>query len=272
VTATRAHGAALSMGEYAGRMLRTVTESARLQILVVRSSPMVPLTTVVQPAVFLAIFLSGGEPSAAGGRGPTVIAVLLTCMWGATLWAAGGTLRLEVADGTLARNLTGVSDPRLVVGGKCLGTTGLVLGLLLCTTGAAVVITRIPFQLRGAPWFVLGFVLVALSGTAMGFMLCSVFVLTRHAAHVTAALMYPVFILSGLLIPTSLLPGLLSWPSRLINLYWADRFLDKAAGGAFGLEPFLALLALTVLYLWAGCALFARVLDRARRLGTIDLG
>jgi ABC-2 type transport system permease protein len=256
----------------AGRNLRIGAESARMQVLLVRGHPMVPLSTIVQPAVFLVIFLARPAAMQPGGRTSTVIAVLLTCMWGATLWAAGGTLRREVADGTLARNLTGVSDPRLVIGGKCLGSTLLVLGLLSCTAAVTAALTGISFQLSGALLLVLGLFLVTVSATALGFMLCSVFVLTRHAIHVTAALMYPVFILGGLLIPTKLIPWPLAWLSHVISLYWINQFLDNAVAGIFSLRAAVISIALTIGYFWAGSMLFLQVIDRARRKGTIDLG
>jgi ABC-2 type transport system permease protein len=258
--------------EAAARPLRIVAESARLQVLVVRTNPMVPLQTIAQPAVFLTVFLTEEGPVQPARRAATVIAVLLSCLWGSTLWAAGSTLRHEVANGTLARNLTSTTDPRLVVGGKCMGSTALVLGMLLCVSAVAVIITGISFRPGGVPWFVLGLVLVAASAAAMGFMLCSVFVLTRHALQVTAALMYPIYILSGLLIPTTFLPLPLAWVSRIISLYWANQFLDKAAAGVLGLRPMTFLILLTIVYLWAGCLLFSRVVRRAREKGTIDLG
>jgi ABC-2 type transport system permease protein len=258
--------------EGAGRTLRIVAESARLQILVLRVNPMVPLQTIAQPAVFLTVFLTEEGTVQPLRRTATVVAVLLSCLWGSTLWAAGGTLRHEVANGTLARNLTSTTDPRLVVGGKCLGSTAMVLGILLGVSAVTVLVTGISFRPSGAPLFVLGLVLVAASAAAMGFMLCSVFVLTRHALQVTAALMYPVYILSGLLIPTTFMPGPLAWVSRLISLYWADQFLDNAARGVFALRSMAFLILLTIVYFWAGCVLFSRVVHLAREKGTIALG
>jgi ABC-2 type transport system permease protein len=272
VTAASTRPAGRPVLAAAGRNLRIGAESARMQVLLVRGHPMVPLSTIVQPAVFLVIFLGRPGPARPAERAVTVIAVLLTCMWGATLWAAGGTLRREVADGTLARNLTGVSDPRLVIGGKCLGSTLLVLGLLSCTAGVTAALTGIRLSPGGALLLIPGLVLVAASGTALGFLLCSVFVLTRHAVHVTAALMYPIFILGGLLIPIRLIPWPLAWLSHLISLYWINQFLDSAAAGTFNPRAAALALVLTAGYFWAGSLLFTRVIDRARRKGTIDLG
>jgi ABC-2 type transport system permease protein len=243
-----------------------------MQVLLMRGSPMVPLLSVVQPAAFLAVFLGGAGARPPGQRAATVIAVLLTCSWGATLWTAAGTLRREVAEGTLSRNLTGVTDPRLVVLGKCLGATLLTQGLLLGTSAVALAVTGTPVAARGAGWLVLGFALLAGSGTAMGFALCSVFVLTRYPVQVTSALTYPVYILSGLLIPGSLLPAPLAWLSHLISLYWADQFLRRAAAGAFAARPLILLALLTAAYLAAGGLLFRQVVTRAKQKGTIDLG
>jgi ABC-2 type transport system permease protein len=247
--------------------------AARMQVLVVRGHPVVPLATVVQPLVFYVIATSG-----TGARSPAklvavLVAVLLTSLWGATVWAAGGILRREVADGTLGRNLTSVTDARLVVIGKCLGSTLLILALLACTGATLALFSGLTIRLGSLPWLLAGFLLVTVSGTVMGFAMCGIFALTRHANHVTSALTYPLFILSGLMIPASLLPASLAWLSRLISLYWADRFIDAVVDG--DRLPWKALLgaaALTPVYLLAGNLIFGRIVHRARVNGTIDLG
>ncbi|GAA2234234.1 MULTISPECIES: ABC transporter permease [Kitasatospora] len=267
-------GFATAVARVGARWVRILAASARMQILVIRSHPAVPITAVVQPVVFYVVMAGqhGGADSPAQ-RASRLIAILLTSLWGATLWAVGGILRREIAEGTLARNLTSLTDPRLVVIGKCLGSSLLVLTTLVGTSLVLALVTGARVPLDAVPWMLLGAVLVALSGTALGFALCSLFVLTRHAVHVTAALTYPVFILGGLLIPTSLIPGQLSWLSRLISLYWADQFLGRVAGGgAVPLTALSMLVLLITLYYVTGHVLFRRVVDRARRKGTIDLG
>lgn len=246
--------------------------SARMQVLVVRTNPMIPLTAVAQPAVFLTIVMARSGPMTPSDRTAQVAAVLLTSLWGATLWAAGGTLRLEMVEGTLARNLTAVSDARAVIIGKCIGSTCLVLGFLLGTAVVMVVATGTQVQLREAGWWLLGLVLVAVSATAMGYLLCPVFVLTRHATHVTAALTYPVFILSGLMIPSGLLPRPMAWLSRPISLFWANGFFTSLAHGSPDAASLAAVAVLTAGYFWIGGALLDRLIDRARRAGTIDVG
>jgi ABC-2 type transport system permease protein len=247
--------------------------AARMQVLVVRSHPAIPLAAVVQPLVFYVIATSGAGADSPAKLAPVLVAVLLTSLWGATVWTAGGILRREVADGTLGRNLTSVTDARLVIIGKCLGSTLLVLGLLTGTGAALAVFSGLTIRLGSLPWLLAAFLLVTVSGTAMGFAMCGIFALTRHATHVTAALTYPLFILSGLMIPASLLPASLAWLSRLISLYWADRFIDAVING--DRLPWAALLGVAVLttaYLLAGNLIFGRIVHRASVKGTIDLG
>jgi ABC-2 type transport system permease protein len=253
--------------ESVARSGQILLASARMQMLVVRNHPMIVLSTVVQPTALL-LLVSARQGTSAG----TVLSVVLTSLWGATLWAAGGTLRREVADGTLVRNLTTVSDPRLVVIGKCFGSTLLTVGLLSGTATAMMVVTGASLSPRGAVWLLMGGVLVVASGTAMGTVLSSLFVLTRHATHVTAALMFPVFILGGLLVPTTMIPGPLRRLSWLISLYWANQLFGAATVGELAVGPLLFLALVTVGYFWLGGLLFSRVVDRARRKGTIDLG
>lgn len=260
------------LGTVVGRGYRILVSSARMQILQVRSHPAVSLTAIVQPAVYwLLVGLRGGHPGTDSVS--LLVRILLTSLWGSALWAAGGILRREIGEGTLGRNLASLTDPRLVIIGKCLGSTLLVLGVLVCSGTVLALATGTPVSLGGIPLLIGGLLVVALSGTAMGFALSGIFVLTRHAVHVTALLTYPVYIFGGLILPLSMLPGPLTWPSRLVSLYWAAQFLTTAARGIVPpLLPLLALAALTSAYYLAGHLLFSRVVRRARVKGTIDLG
>ncbi|MFD5144340.1 ABC transporter permease [Streptomyces sp. NPDC058401] len=252
------------------RPLRVLATAARAQVLAVAGNPVTLLTSIAQPVVFY-VLVAARHPADSGDRAALLVATLLTSLWGATLWTGGGTLRREIAEGTLARTLTSTTDPRLVVLGKCLGGTLLILAGLLTTGTGLALADGITVPARALPALLLGSALVAVSGMAMGYVLASVFVLTRHAVHVTAALTYPVMIVSGLLIPVSLLPEPLPWFSLGISLYWANRFLAAAAGGADPpLWTLVPLVLLTVVYQLAGHLLFSRVVERARADGTVD--
>lgn len=253
------------------RPLEILLAAARMQILLVRSHPLIPIVTVVQPVVFFVV-VTARQPAAAN-HADVFFAVLLTSLWGGTLWTAGGILRRDTADGTLGRNLISASDPRLVVIGKCLGSSMLVLVLLAGTGCVIAVVAGIPVPLAAIPWLVTGFLLVALSGTALGYVLSGLFVLVRHPVQLTSALVFPVYILGGLLIPTSSLPAPLAALSPGISLYWAQRLLVSSVGRDGVVLPDLAMLGvLTIGYFLLGNVLFVRVVHRARVKGTINLG
>lgn len=246
-------------------------ESARMQSQVIRHHPILPIATVVQPAVFLLILIARGvgDRSHVGG---TLTAVLLTSLWGCTLWTSGGILRREIAEGTFARSVTSVTDARLVILGKCLGSTMLAVAILTFTCGVFAAVLRVPIHPGEVPALLLGLSVAAVSGMALGYLLSNVFVWTQHATHVTAALSYPVYVLAGLIIPTSMLPAFLRPASAAISLHWAQRFLAGVLAGRFSPLDLGLTAALTVGYLAAGSYLFRRVMDRARRIGTLDLG
>ncbi|GAA4057449.1 ABC transporter permease [Nonomuraea soli] len=223
------------------------------------------LLGVLQPVVYLLIVLSS-NPTAA-----TVTAVMLMSFWGSTVWSGAGILRREKMEGTLAPTMLGVRDPRLVLLGKTTGASLLILvvisatvSLFLLLSGHAVVIAM-PF------WFAVGLALVAVTGTAAGFLLSCLFLLSRYGPQLSALAVAPVTLLSGLLIPVSVLPGWIQPLSWVINLRWVQEFLGGAARGA---PDFTALglgAVLTVVYFVLGAVAFERVAVLARKEGTLDL-
>lgn len=245
--------------------------SARTQWADMRSSPFVLLLGVVQPAVFLLITLTPqDEPSAAEGT-RVAFGVLLTAFWGATVWSGAGILRRERTQGTLIRTVTGVRDPRLVVLGKSLGAS---TGSILCAAATVAVVMaalRQPMRLDGIGWLAIGLGVTILSGTAVGVLVGSLFVLSRYGPQLSSALMYPVYLLGGMLVPAESLPAAVRWVSWLISLRWLQDYFVTTASGSANVWALLAAVALTVGYVVAGLALFSRSVDLARRDGSLDL-
>jgi ABC-2 type transport system permease protein len=248
----------------AGALL-TLVESARLQFHLTRRYPMLILLSVVQPLALLAIVMNdpGSDPV---HNGNLLISVLLTSFWGSTIWAAGGILRRDQVTGTLARTLVNARTGWLVVVGRCAGAIVTSLVTLVATGGLGLLLLGAPTALPSPLWLAAGFLGVAVSGIALGLLIACVFLHTRHGVQITSALMYPVFIFGGLLIPSRLLPDLLAWVPWLVSLSWARRFVvetDLAAGGVFAL--------ITAGYGVGGALLFRRSLRHAREKGTLDL-
>jgi ABC-2 type transport system permease protein len=130
---------------------------------------------------------------------------------------------------------------------------------------------REPVDVGSPPWLALCLLVVLLSGTALGVLLSCVFVVSRFGAQISGALMYPVFLAGGMLIPLRLLPHGIAVLSRLISFYWAMAFFTSCAAHSPDLWLLGAAVLLSVVYALLGWRLFGYVSRRARVLGTLDL-
>ncbi|WP_435174279.1 ABC transporter permease [Actinacidiphila sp. bgisy145] len=223
----------------------------------------------VQPAVLLVVNLNSTTDPVAAGR--VVSGILLMAFWTSTVWNGAGILSLERAEGVLSAGLFGVRSALVVLVGKSLGSSVLSVGSILATVAATLAALRQPIAFGDVGWLLVGLLVVVCSGTALGMLLACVFLVSRYGSQISGALMYPVFLLGGLLIPLRLIPrplGALSW---LISFRWAMEFLTSCTQRT----PDLRFLGLTVLlsagYALLGHRVFTYVSRRARVLGTLDL-
>jgi len=244
--------------------------SARVQLATQWAHPMSIMLGIVQPAVMLLI---AGSAARSGGTdlGRFAVASGLSTLWGASIWTAGGILRREIEYGTLPRLVCSPWSTRLLLTAKSLAAGAFQALSIGLTTAVVLVGLGHPLTVR-APF---AFALVALaaiaSAAALGLLLSSLFVLTRAAVRISEVLSYPVFLLGGMLIPLDYLPGWLRWPSALVSLGWARAGLERALAGRLDARALAMVLLLTLCYAALGWAVFSRVLDRARRKGTLEL-
>lgn len=254
-----------------GAALELLAVVARAEWALMRASSVTILFTVVQPAALLVVtVLPHPEPTPAVVT-RTAVAVMLTSVWTATVWSAAGVLRRERAWGTLARSLTGRHDARLVVLGRGAASSAATVLLVGVTVAVVLLLMRQPLTVLRPGWFAVGLVVLFGSGSAAGLLVGTIMVVTRYGHQVSAALMYPVFLLGGMLIPTSVLPAPLRLLSAGISLRWLQEFLTAAATG----RPAWAALgyagALTAGYALLGGWIFERMVTRARREASLDL-
>lgn len=254
------------------RVLATGVRAAGVQLAMMRTSAALVLFGLVQPAtlVLVAHVATGGRGLADPGQ--VALGAGLLALWGSTVWASGQVLRQELWEGTLSQLLVRPVDVRLVVYSKSVTAT-------LCNAAAASVSLTVAVWAIGWPVtiarplpFAAAVVATLASASAFGFLLSSVFLLTRAAQRVAEALMYPVFILGGLLVPLELLPAAARPVAWLFSLYWGGRVLTAAARG----EPaapldWLMLAGTAALAMVAGLWCFATLLARVRKEGSLEV-
>jgi ABC-type multidrug transport system permease subunit len=244
--------------------------AARMEARAMRVNPLLLVNSGMLPAVFLVIAVQTGRPHP-GNETELVVAVMLTALWGSTVWMSGGVLRRERTYGTLARCVSGVWSPYLVLLGKSLGATLTSVGMILVSTGVTAAAMGLRLSLSHPGWIAVSLIVLVCSATALGALVSCLFLVTRNGLVWSHALMYPVFALGGLLIPTDALPGWLRWAPELISLRWIKECLVGAATGDVALAPLGVALLLTLAYFSAAGFAYRRSVEVSRKEGTLDL-
>ena len=192
------------------------------------------LTSTVQPVIFATVafymFRSGGQ------SGTLLYASLgagMMGVWSTTLFGSGGMIQWQRWQGTLE---LGVASP------PSMSLLYLPFSLANATTGmyalaATLIWGRLAFGVPlhfAHPWlFALGLPATVVSLGLMGLVLASTFILYRNANALSNLLEYPVWIASGLIFSTSILPGWMRPISWILPPYWGVLALRHAAlGGA----------------------------------------
>ncbi|HEX6344806.1 ABC transporter permease [Umezawaea sp.] len=254
-------------------MPRTVLAAFRFQAALAWRTPDTLSVFVTAPlftVVFLALSQFAGRTDLATHA---VLAPCLMSLWAVALFLAGDLIGNERSWGTLEGLVaTPVSFPLLVTARI---TTVTVLGLLtfaeswLVAAGLFGIVLDVAHPLVFGAGMLLS--ALAMAGTATS--LSAVFVLTPSARTVQNTLSYPIYLLSGVMVPISFLPDWVQPLSRLVFLSWSGDLLrtslDPAPTG--NVLPELGAVALLgVAGYLLGAALTRRFVRRARELGNLS--
>jgi ABC-2 type transport system permease protein len=229
------------------------------------------VVTVVLPATFLVV-TARAVPAPGPDLGTRlVVAIGLMSLWSSTVWGAGGALRRELRDGTFSGVVAGAYPPHLVLIGRSLGGTTHAMAMIAPTIAVTVALLGLPVHIRQPLWVGVGLLVIVASGTALGMLLACIFLLTRYGPQLSSVLMYPMYLIGGLLIPPESLPDALRPVAACVSLRWATEFLVLAASGRVRLTPLLLAVGLTVLYFVIGHFAFSRIVTLARKDGRFEL-
>jgi ABC-2 type transport system permease protein len=235
-------------------------------------SPWFLLMAVIQPVIFASIafymFKAGDRPGtllyAALGAG-------MMGIWSATLFGAGGALQWNRWQGTL--ELLVASPPPFIVVLLPLTLATSITGAyaLLATVFWGRVFFGVPLHLAHPLAFVPAVVAAVIALGLLGLLMASSFVLYRHANALSNLLEYPVWLVTGLLFPISLLPGWAQPISWVLAPYWGIAAIRHAAIGGGVALPIAMCVALGAAY-FALAAVFLQIFERlARARATLSL-
>ena len=231
------------------------------------------LIAVLQPVIFASIAFFMFQ---SGSRGGTLLYAALGAglmgIWSSTLFGSGGAIQWQRWQGTLEILIAAPAPFLLVLVPLTLATASIGLYSICATLVWGRVFFGVPLQF--AHPFQLGVALPAtvLSLGMLGLVLASTFVLYRQATAFSNLLEYPVWLVTGLLVPLSLLPGWVSWIAWTLAPSWGIRAIRDAAFGGSSAWPEIGMcFGLGAIYLALGWVCLRNFERRARERATLAL-
>jgi ABC-2 type transport system permease protein len=230
-------------------------------------------TLLIQPVIFTllsaSVYMHGGRPDlglyAAIGAG-------MVGIWNNNLWTSGRVINDERRGGTLSLIVASPTSLPVIMIGKSLSNALVSLLAIGVSLGTGWIAFRMPIGIENPLAFLVGLILTLIAMTTLGLVLGSIFVITRNAQEFVVVINYPIFILSGLTFPLTLLPWWTNPFSALLAPRWGNQLLNQSAGFLEGVlwPNYLWLIGLSLLYLLIARKLFRRIEFMVRRAGSME--
>ncbi len=199
------------------------------------------------------------------------LAAGLMGLWSTTLAGSGMALQRERWSGTLELLFSTPPPFAVVLLGVALSTSAAGLYSLVATLVWGVLFFDVPLELAHPVLFAVSVPTTVLVLGLFGLVLAATFILYRQAFALVNLFEYPVWLITGLLVPLSLLPGWVEPISWLIGPTWGIQAVHQSATGGNPLPELGAALALGVAYVGLGM-LCLRYFERlARERATLAL-
>jgi ABC-2 type transport system permease protein len=230
------------------------------------------LTSAIQPVIFATIAFYMFK---SGNRGEGLLYVALGAglmgIWSSTLFGSGGMIQWERYQGTLEVLMAAPSPFIMVLLPATLATSTVGLYSLTATILWGRLFFHVPLELVHPVMFFVAIVATVVGLGLLGLLLASTFVLYRNANALCNLLEYPVWLVTGLLVPVAFLPSWAAPISWLLAPTWGIKALRSAALGGDPLPQILMTFVLAACYLLLA-SIAIRKFDRlARERATLSL-
>ena len=232
------------------------------------------LISVVQPLIFASIAFFMVE---SGTRTGTLLYAALGAglmgVWSTTLFGSGGAIQWQRWQGTLEVLVGSPAPFLLVLVPLTLATASIGLYAIVLTLVWGRLFFGVPLDFVHPLQLAVALPATIVSLGLLGLVLASTFILYRNANAFSNLLEYPVWLITGLLVPLSLLPGWVEPLSWVLAPTWGIRAVrDAALGGGGSAWPEIAMcLLLGAIYLALGSVLLRNFERLARERATLSL-
>lgn len=227
---------------------------------------------VIYPLFFATIaffmFRAGDDPK------PLLYASLgaaVMGIWSTTSTSAGAAMARERWHGTLELLVAAPTHFALVLLPVTIAMASIGVYSMVATLLWGWLVFGIDLQILHPVEFVLAVPATVLSIGALGFLLAVAFVRFRQAWALGNMLEYPVWLVSGFLVPLSLFPAWVRPISWILAPTWGINAIREAALGGAPLDDIVMATLLGGVYTVAGIVLVNRALKAARARATLSL-
>lgn len=258
--------------------LRAVTAGFKQQAIQFFADPQWIIPSLISPFIMtmVMIFISAGGTTI---EGPVVLQAVLgggvLGMWASSLFSSSSSVSFDRINGTFEPMLGSSTRIITVLGGRSLWNT--LIGLL--NAFIVFLIAELMFgtgmSVANPLLFFLTLLMTMLSLSSVGLLISTLFVLTRKGGTISQILEYPLYVLSGALIPVSVLPGWMQPISFALAPTWGvDAIKFAALEGHAGLLGYsmaadvVLCLVLSLVLLVMSYAIMIYVERKVRRDGT----
>jgi ABC-2 type transport system permease protein len=214
------------------------------------------------------MFRSGDDPK------PLLYASLgaaVMGIWGATSTAAGAAMARERWTGTLELLVAAPVHFGVVLLPVTIAMATIGIYSMAATLAWGWLVFSIPVHIGDPLAFLLAVPATVVSIGALGFLLAVAFVRFRQAWALGNMLEYPVWLVSGFLVPLSLFPGWVKPISWALAPTWGINAIRDAALGGSAWPDIALALGLGAAYVLIGIVLVNRALYAARAKATLAL-
>jgi ABC-type polysaccharide/polyol phosphate export permease len=188
------------------------------------------LVSVLQPVIFASIaFFMVDTGSQSGTLLYVALGAGLMGIWSATLFGSGGAIQWQRWQGTLEYSIAVPPPLLLVIVPLTIATATIGLYSLTATLFWGWLFFDVPLDVADPVAFLVALPAAVLGLGLLGLVLASTFVLYRNANALSNLLEFPVWLVTGLLVSLSLLPGWVGPLSWVLAPTWGINALREAA-------------------------------------------